>query len=95
MFSLDGNQPTLLAEATRLLASKAPDTAQAKTTDLVGSVVVERYVWITNKMTGYLDWKHLRTVVLVCNVRTDKTTGKRVVENHYYLSSLTHTVLHP
>ncbi|MBM4343752.1 MAG: hypothetical protein FJ100_10285 [Deltaproteobacteria bacterium] len=39
--------------------------------------------------------KHLRTVVRVCNVRTDKTTGKRVVENHYYLSSLTHTVLHP
>ncbi len=90
VFSLTDNQPTLAAEAARLLGSKPLDTAHAKTTDLVGSTVVERYVWLTDKMTGYLDWKHLRTVVRICCVWTDKTTGNQMVQSRYYVSSLHH-----
>ncbi|MSQ82547.1 MAG: hypothetical protein EXR77_06470 [Myxococcales bacterium] len=71
---------------------KALDKALATSADAVSGKLVERYVWHTHLMTGYLDWTTVRTVVRVCNVTTDKTTGERTVEDHYYLSSLRHTI---
>ena len=82
-------------EAQRLLGGKSVDTAQASTTDLDGGDVVQRYVWVSNKMTGYLDWTHLRTVIRVHSVRTDKTLKETAVEDRYYISSIRRTRLSP
>ena len=95
VFILDNFQPTLYAEAVRLLANKALGTADAKHADVAGGELVERYIWVSNKMTGWLDWTHCKTVVRVCCVRTDKTTKAVIVENHYYISSLHYRKLLP
>lgn len=93
VFILDKFQPTMYTEAQRLLGGKSLDSAQASTTDLDGSDAVRRYIWVSKLMTGYLEWTHLRTVVRVCSVRTDKTLGEPRVENRYYISSIRHTKL--
>lgn len=46
-------------------------------------------------MTGYLDWKHMATVVRVCSVSTDKTLKVPRVENRYYITSMHHSKLPP
>ncbi len=90
LLCLTDNQPTLLDEARRLLASLTAGQCVAETTDLAGSQIVIRRLFLTEEMTGFLDWRHLRTVVRVQCERIDKTTGEVSVENRYYLTSLTH-----
>jgi hypothetical protein len=94
VLSLTDNQPTLLAEAQRLLGGLHDGTAEATSTDLDGSDIVTRTLWTTSKMAGWLDWEHLRTVVRIRSVRVDRWTGQtRSVEDRYYLASLEHTAL--
>jgi len=90
LLCLTENQPTLLCEAQRLLGSLTVDQCIAQTTDLDGGEVVIRRLYLTDKMAGYLDWKHLRTVVRLQCERIDKTSGEVSVEDRYYLASLTH-----
>lgn len=85
---LTDNQPTLHAEACRLLGSKAVGEHVAETVDIDGSQVVTRRLYLTNRMAGYLDWKHLNTVVRVQSEWVDKVTGKASIEDRYYLSSM-------
>ena len=85
---LTDNQPTLHDEACRLLGSKVVGQHIAETADIDGSQIVIRRLYLTDKMTGYLDWKHLRAVVRVQSEWIDKVTGEVAAENRYYLTSI-------
>lgn len=85
---LTASQPTLLAEAQRVLGQVPAKQCHAHTVDLDGSDVVTRRIFLTDKLAGWLDWTHLRTVMRIQSERVDKVTGKTVVEDRYYLSSL-------
>ncbi len=63
LFCVRNIQPTLLAEARRLLAGLAPSRCVAQTVDLVSGEVVTRRMYLTDKMKGWLDWKHLATAL--------------------------------
>ncbi len=88
VFCLTKGQPTLLEDAQKFLGHKTAAEAHATSTDLDGGRIVVRRMWRTNKMAGWLDWKHLNTVIrLECTV-TDKITLAETIENRYYISSL-------
>jgi hypothetical protein len=82
------NQPTLLIEAERLLDGLPLEQCVAQTVDLDGSDVVTRRLFVTDKLAGWLDWSHLRTVIRLHCHRVDKVTGEVKTENRHYLSSL-------
>ncbi len=88
LFCLTANQPTLLQEAQRLLARKGPKKRVAESTDLDGSDVVVRRMYVAELPNGWLDWSHLRTIVRICCAREDKSSGRKTVEDRYYISSL-------
>jgi hypothetical protein len=92
LFGLRKNQPTLLAEAHRLLARLPLAQAVAKTVDKTGTGTETRYLFITEEMNGYLDWEHLRTVVRIHSEKRD-LQGHLVPQqpdeqDRYYLCSL-------
>ena len=89
LLGLKGPQPTLLAEAERLLAKLTPAMATAVTDDVVGAHTVTRRLYLTTEMAGFLDWGHLKTVLRVETEKVDRRTGERVAyENRYFLASL-------
>lgn len=85
---LTDNQPTLRAEAERLLAKLPAEKCLAQTVDPDGGEVVTRRLFLTEAMAGWLEWTHLKTVIRVQSERYDKTTGKTAIDNRYYLTSL-------
>ena len=88
LFGLKGSQPTLIAEAQRLLGSMRPQDAVATTEDVKSNrSTVTRRLYLSGEMTGYLDWEHLRTVL---RVESETVTDGKVIEkdNRYFLSSL-------
>jgi hypothetical protein len=87
LFGLKGEQPTLYAEAKRLLGRRrAPE---AETVDVVGKHVVTRRLYRTVELAHYLAWTHLETVLRVESVKRDRDTDKLVAhEDRYFLSSL-------
>jgi hypothetical protein len=92
LFGLRGTQPTLRAEAERLLGRLPVARAVAKTVDHTGRGTESRYLFITEEMAGYLAWEHLRTVVRVHSVKRDRA-GRLIPqdpaqEDRYYLCSL-------
>jgi hypothetical protein len=88
LFGLKGTQPTLLAEATRLLGQRPSATADAISEDVVGVNVVTRRAYITEEMAAFGDWIHLNTVVRV-ESETRAPDGTLVAYmNRYFLSSL-------
>ena len=92
-FALKGTQPTLEAEATRLLAARLPITADARTEDVRSGNTVVRRVYITEEMNGYDDWDHLHTVVRVQS-ETRNTKGDVIAaDDRYFLSSLVRSKL--
>jgi hypothetical protein len=92
---LTGQQGSLYDEATRLLAKLPATRAVAETTDIVGSRITTRRLWLTRSMAGWLDWNHLQTVLRVESVTEDKSTGKITTESRYYVSSLAHDRMQP
>ncbi len=88
VFCLTDGQPTLRAEAERLLGRAPTETRLAQTVDRDGSERVTRSIWLTDNMKSWLDWTHLQTVVRIECVREDALLGTRTVENRYYISSL-------
>lgn len=89
LFRLKADQPTLLAEARRLLGRLGPEQALAKTVDVVGSTTETRWLYLTDELAGYLDWEHLQTVVRIHKEKHDIETGKLLEQkDHYAISSL-------
>ena len=87
LFGLKGDQPTLYAEAQRLLGRRRAPEAQ--TVDVVGKHAVTRQLFRSTELAGYLDWTHLQTVVRVHSEKREIQTAKLVEqEDRYYLSSL-------
>jgi hypothetical protein len=89
LFGLKGTQPTLFAEAQRLLASLPQQSAAASTEDVIGGPrTVVRHVYLTEQMTGFDEWKHLRTVLRVESETFDAHGERTAHENRYYIASL-------
>jgi hypothetical protein len=87
LFCVKNDQPSLLAEAKRLLRGEEKHLAQ--TVDIVGKHQVTRRLFMTEDMAGYLNWRHLRTVVRVESSKVEIETGKEEeYENRYFISSL-------
>ncbi|HJW76113.1 MAG TPA: ISAs1 family transposase [Thermoleophilia bacterium] len=88
LLAIKGTQPTLLAEIERALGRRTPAEADAHSEDVVGVHTVVRRVYVTDELSGWLDWQHLRTVVRVESETLDRD-GKRVEHfNRYFGSSL-------
>lgn len=88
LFGLKGTQPTLLNEAKALLGGLRSEEAEAETVDVLSnSKTVTRRLYRTSEMAGYLDWKHLSTVV---RVESETVENGKVVEHEdrYFVSSL-------
>lgn len=89
LFRLKADQPTLLAEAKRLLARRRPKTADAITEDVVANTTVTRQLFCTTEMAGFMSWTHLQTAIRIRKETHDNTTGKLLKgEDHYAVSSL-------
>jgi hypothetical protein len=87
-FRLDAKQPTLLAEASRLLAGRPVDEADAISEDMTGRGLVRRAVFITGEAAGYHGWSHLRTILRVRSETWSEDGELLAGEDRYYLSSL-------
>jgi hypothetical protein len=94
LFGLKNTQPTLLAEARRLLGCVPVERADASSEDhLSGARTVVRRLYLTAQMAGF-GWEHLQTVL-----RIESQTfayGQCVhEENRYYVCSLASDRLTP
>ena len=89
LFGLKGTQPTLLAEAKRLLEPLAQTAAAAVSEDVVGANLVTRRVYVTEQMADFGGWTHLHTVLRIESETRTRDGGKPVAhENRYFLCSL-------
>ena len=89
LFRLKADQPTLLAEAKRLLGGLRARQAVAETVDVVGNETETRRLYITDEMASFLNWDHLRTTIRIRKEKHDIKTGKLLEkEDHYAISSL-------
>lgn len=87
LFCIKADQPSLLAEAKRLLQYKRK--ALAETIDIDGKYEVRRRLYKTTEMAGYLSWRHLRTVLRVESSKVEIGSGKLAEhESRYFISSL-------
>jgi hypothetical protein len=92
LFGLKANQPTLHAEAVRVLGELT--TAQACSIDTFGSSLrVERRVFLTEQLDRF-EWDHLRTVLRV-ESRTFRYGKLTESEDRYFVSSLPASRLTP
>lgn len=76
LFGLKGDQPTLYAEAQRLLGRRR--AAEVETVDVVGKHTVTRRLFRTVELAGFLNWTHLQTVVRVHSEKREIETGNLV-----------------
>ena len=89
LLGLKGTQPTLLAEAQRLLASLQWHRADASSEDVIGGPhTVVRHVYLTEEMAGFGGWEHLRTVLRVESETLDSRGQRTAHDNRYFVSSL-------
>jgi hypothetical protein len=88
LFQIKGPQPTLLAEAQRLLSGLGAEQAAASSEDVLGgSRRVVRRLYMTEQMKGYY-WPHLWTVLRIESETLDASGRRLHYENRYYVSSL-------
>ena len=93
LFALKDSQPTLRAEAERLLGGLDATRAAACSEDVVGAATVRRRVYLTEEMAGFFDWEHLSTVLRVESETLDKDGKQLAHESRYFLSSLPRSAL--
>ena len=87
LFCIKEDQPGLLAEARRLLQYE--EQALAETVEVEGKYEVRRRLYKTEEMSGYLNWRHLRTVLRVESSKVEMESGEEVEhESRYFISSL-------
>lgn len=85
LFSLKGAQPSLRAEAERILAHR--DQADAFTEDVTGNTSVMRRVFVSENLEGFLDWSHLQTFIRVDSETRDHSGRCLAYETRYFLCS--------
>lgn len=96
VMALKDNQPTLLAEAKRLLDRRTPDSADATTVDVTKPYTVTRRLYLSTEMEDYLDWSHLKVVLRVESETVALASGERVETfTRYFISSLPLEALTP
>jgi predicted transposase YbfD/YdcC len=89
LFALNSAQPTLYAEARAHLGRRSVRDADETTEDVVGPYTVTRRIYLTEELSGFLDWSHLRTVARVTYEKIHRDTGEIMEEDErYFLSSL-------
>lgn len=89
LFGLKENQPTLAAEARRLLGGWKAHQALAHSIDVLSNHrVVTRRLYVTEEMAGYMDFPGLRTLLRVESETTDATGAVIEREDRYLISSL-------
>ncbi|RMH45870.1 MAG: ISAs1 family transposase [Alphaproteobacteria bacterium] len=87
LMALSSDQPTLFAEANRLLARRR--RADAETEDFVGRKAIVRRLYITSDMAAFHGWSHLRSVVRVQSETFHRDTGELLErDDRYFASSL-------
>lgn len=95
LFGLKGTQPTLLAEAQRLLGSLARADACAMSADKVGITTVVRRLFLTEQMAAFGSFQHVQTVLRVDSETLD-SKGRRISsERRYFIASLPASRLTP
>ena len=94
LFGLKSTQPTLFAEAKRVLEHRSAEHVDACSEDLLGGERrVVRRLYLTAEMAGY-HWEHLQTVLRIESQTFDH--GQCVEhENRYYICSLAAESLSP
>jgi hypothetical protein len=86
LFAVKDNQPSLFAEAKRVLGARTdPD---ATSDDARGSGSWIRRVYVSEEMAQWPGWEHLGTVVRIESEVLDKTGQRLSYENRFYVSSL-------
>jgi len=87
LFGLKSTQPTLFAEATRVLEHRSAAHADACSEDVLGGErTVVRRLYLTTEMAGY-HWEHLQTVLRIESQSFEH--GQCVQhDNRYYVCSL-------
>lgn len=91
VMQLNDAQPTLFAEARRLL-----DAAPAHVVELDEQAGRVRYhLRLTSEIQGFLDWDHLRTVIHVRRETIDRNGGVTRQGDRYFVTSLSATALEP
>lgn len=89
LFGLKENQPTLAAEARRLLGALRSEEALAHSIDVLSNNrVVTRRLYATEEMAGYMDFPGLRTLLRVESETQDATGAVIEREDRYLISSL-------
>ena len=87
LFGLKGCQPTLIAEARRLLEKIPLSNADAMTEDVNGPWIITRRIFITSEMAGY-EWPHIQTTLRIRYEKHDREGELLESEDRYYISSL-------
>lgn len=86
LFALNAAQPTLFAEAKRQLGRLTQPVAIDE--EHRSGSQIERRLFITDEMSGWLDWTHLRAVLRVQSVRVQEDGTETVLDDRYFISSL-------
>ncbi len=95
LFGLTAAQPTLHGEAQRLLGTLGAEQAVAQSEDSSRTERVVRRLHLTEEMSGFGGWEHLRTVLRV-ESETFAVAGRRTAyEERYFLASLPLSRLSP
>ena len=87
IFGLKGNQPELLREAERVLASQTQPELSSPWETYQGDQI-RYHLYRTTEMEAYLDWSHLKQVWRVEKERHKGKIGQIERENRYYVTNL-------
>ena len=95
VFRVKSEQPTIFNECKRKLGRLSLASGIEVGSDLVGSKVVTRTLWLAPELAGWHGYPGLRCALRLHVRIVDKMTGKQSSENRYYITSLAPDVLTP
>lgn len=95
LYRLNEKQPTLFAEAERLMATLGDEDADCVMEHRERGKTIRRSLFITEEMAGFLDWSHLVTVLRVKREEFDARGQIISTGNRYFMSSMRSGALTP
>ena len=95
VFRVKSEQPTIYNECKRWLGKRTLASGIEVGSDIVGSKVITRTLWIAPELAGWHDYPGLRCAIRLHVCIVDKVTGTPTSENRYYITSLAGDVLTP